>query len=110
MFQLQQQDLLVNVVHHFVVPAACVDFGNYSWRQTVHQLAQNNTVPEGILEGHWGETFSNHRFDPVLRFTFLLWLTLSGDLQLMDFKKNRLISGLIEFIGASKDRKQLQWG
>lgn len=32
-------NLLIDVIHHFIVSAACIDFWNNSWCQTVHQFA-----------------------------------------------------------------------
>ena len=73
--------LLINIVHHFVVPSAGVDSGNDARRQAVHQFAQDDAVPERILKRYWWKAFPNHGLDPVLRLSLLLWLPLSRDLQ-----------------------------
>lgn len=74
---------LVDIVHHFVVSAARVDSGDDAGCQAVHQLAQDDSVPQRILKGEAGrEAFPNHRLDPVLRLALLLWLALSGHLSM----------------------------
>lgn len=72
---------LADVVHHFVVAAAGVNFRHDAGRKAVHQAAQQNAVPQAVLVGEsGGELFAEQRLDPVLGFAFLVLVALSGDL------------------------------
>lgn len=81
LFLFHFEYLLVDVVHHFIVATASVDFWNDSWSQSVHQFAQDNTIAKSLFICNWWETFSNDCFNPTLSFELLLWVTFSSNLK-----------------------------
>lgn len=74
-------DLLVNIVHVFVIPAGDVDLGDDAGLQPVHQLAQYDAVAERLLVRHVREPLSDHRLNPLLGFYLLFWFTLASALE-----------------------------
>lgn len=72
---------LADVIHHFVVTTGGVYLRHDSRRQAVHQTAQEDTVAEAVLVQLVGrELLAEQRFDPVLRFAFLVFVALASDL------------------------------
>lgn len=73
--------VLADVVHEFVVTAGDVDLADDAGLQTVHQLAQDDAVAEGVLVRHVRKPLADHSLDPSLGFLLLFWLTLAGALE-----------------------------
>jgi hypothetical protein len=71
---------LWNVIHHFIVAARNVDLLDEVWFELVHQLAQENSVAEWILEGFFGKLFTGDGLDPSLSFLLLFNIALSSNL------------------------------
>lgn len=73
--------LLVDVIHHSVVTAGCIDFCDDSRCQAVHQFAQNDAIAERFFICDGRETFASHCFDPLTSLELLLWFTFTGNLR-----------------------------
>lgn len=78
-------NLLVNVVHVFVVSTGDVDLGDDAGLQAVHQLAQDDAVAQSLLVRYVGKPLPDHRFDPLLGFLLLLGFTLARALELRKY-------------------------
>lgn len=79
-FSLYFKYLLINVVHHFIIAAGCINTRNNSGCQTIHQFAQNDAIAQCIFICNWWETLADHRFDPLLSLVLLIWFTFTSNL------------------------------
>jgi hypothetical protein len=74
--------LLIEVVHHLIIAARSIYFGDYAGLQLVHQLAEDDAVPQHVLIwDSWTKALPDNGFNPCLRLLFLLGLPLSCNLR-----------------------------
>lgn len=91
-----QEDLLVDVFHHFELSTGCVDLWYGSGGEFVDQLAENGSVLKNFfVKLAWGEFGSKNGFDPFLSFFVLFWVTLGSDLDQITVSLDKIMVYLI---------------